>query len=57
MTVAMRFGRKVRVEAPFQIKHRFLLWRLKQQSAKEASLAALEASEIHSLPIHVHEAL
>lgn len=57
VTVAMRFGRKVRVEATVRIKHRFLLWWLKQQSAKEASQAALEANQIRSPPIHVREAL
>ena len=57
MTVEMRFGKKIRVEATFQIKHRFLLWWLKEQSAKEARQEALKASEVRSLPIHVHETL
>ena len=45
MTVTVRFGKKVRVKSTFQIKHRLLLWWLKNQTAKEASEAATQASK------------
>ena len=56
MINTMRFGKKVRVESTFQIKHRFLLWWLKSQAAKEASEAIAEADAEHRPPMHVHEA-
>jgi len=55
MINAIRFGKKVRVESTFQIKHRLLLWWLKHQAAKEAGKAVVEAIAWRSRPIHVHE--
>ena len=55
MINAIRFGKKVRVESTFQIKHRLLLWWLKHQAAKEAGEAVVEANAGRSRPIHVHE--
>ena len=46
MTVTMRFGKKVRVESTFQIKHRLLLWWLKNQTAREASEVTTSAAKI-----------
>jgi hypothetical protein len=57
MTRSIRFGKKVRVESTVQIKHRFLLWWLKDQTEKEASEAAVEADAKRSRPMHVHETL
>ena len=57
MISAIRFGKKVRVESTFQIKHRLLLGWLKNQAAKEASEAIGEADTKRSRPMHVHEAL
>jgi hypothetical protein len=48
--------KKVRVESTFQIKHRFLLRWLKNQTAKEASEALIEADPERSRPMHPHEA-
>ena len=45
MIGAIRFGKKVRVESTFQIKHRFLLWWLKNQAAKEAAAMVAERVE------------
>jgi len=56
MTNAVRFGKKVRVESTFQIKHRLLLWWAKSQAAKEAGEVAVAAEPAASRPIHVHEA-
>jgi hypothetical protein len=56
MINAVRFGKKVRVESTFQIKHRFLLWWLKNQAAKEAGEAIIEADIDRRPPMHVHEA-
>jgi len=56
MIDAIRFGKKVRVESTFQIKHRLLLWWLKTQVAKEAGEAIAEADTERSRPMHVHEA-
>jgi hypothetical protein len=56
MINAIRFGKKVRVESTFQIKHRFLLWWLKTQAAKEAGEAIAEADTERFRPMHVHEA-
>jgi hypothetical protein len=55
MINAIRFGKKVRVESTFQIKHGLLLWWLKNQAAKEAVEAVLEPNTGRSSPIHVHE--
>jgi len=55
MTNAVRFGKKVRVESTFQIKHRLMLWWLKSQTAKEAGEATVEAEPARSRPMHVHE--
>ena len=56
MTPSIRFGKKVRVESTFQIKHRLLLWWLKHQAAKENNAAILDANKMPSHPMHVHEA-
>ena len=56
MIDAIRFGKKLRVESRFQIKHRLLLWWLKAQAAKEGSEAIAEADTERSRPMHVHEA-
>jgi hypothetical protein len=56
MIDAIRFGKKLRVESTFQIKHRLLLWWLKAQAAKEGSEAIAEADTERSRPMHVHEA-
>jgi len=56
MINAIRFGKKVRVESTFQIKHRFLLWWLKNQTAQEAAEAIIEADIERRPPMHVHEA-
>ena|SRR5689334_5224375 len=53
MANSLRFGKKVRVESTFQIKHRLLLWWLKHQAAKEASDAAIVADTKASVPMHV----
>ena len=37
MTSGTRFGKKLRIPATFQLKHQFLIWRLKNQLAKEAA--------------------
>jgi hypothetical protein len=50
-----RFGRKLSTPSTFQIKHRFLLWWLKNQAAKEATEASAEKS-LKGSPMHVHEA-
>ena len=55
MINTMRFGKKVRVESTFQIKHRLMLWWLKSQTAKEAGEATVEADAARSRPLHVHE--
>jgi len=55
MINAIRFGKNVRVESTFQIKHRLLLWWLKTQAAKEAGEAIMEADTERSRPMHVHE--
>jgi hypothetical protein len=55
MIHAIRFGKKVRVESTFQIKHRFLLWWLKNQTAKEAAEAPIEANPEGRRPMHVQE--
>jgi len=52
MINAIRFGKKVRVESTFQIKHRFLLWWLKTQAAKEAGEAIAEACFNQALMLH-----
>jgi hypothetical protein len=52
--VQIRFGKKVRVESTFQIKHRFLLWWLKNQKAKET--ADVSVAPVRPSPMHVHEA-
>ena len=57
MIGTIRFGKKVRVESTFQIKHRLLLWWLKNQAAKEAGEAAVDADAKRSRPMHVHETL
>jgi hypothetical protein len=55
MATQIRFGKKVRVESTFQIKHRLLLWWLKNQRAKEGD--AMVGPVRHSpAPMHVHEA-
>ncbi len=53
MTNSLRFGKKVRVESTFQIKHRLLLWWLKHQAAKEASEATAAGTKA-SMSMHVH---
>jgi hypothetical protein len=54
MTNALRFGKKVRVESTFRIKHRLLLWWLKHQAAKEASEPSTVAVANASVPMHIH---
>lgn len=54
MANSLRFGKKVRVESTFQIKHQLLLWWLKHQAAKEASEATVVAETKASVPMHVH---
>ena len=54
MTGAIKFGKKVRVESTFQIKHQLLLWWLKHQAAKEASEATTAVDTKASIPMHVH---
>ena len=54
MANSLRFGKKVRVESTFQIKHRLLLWWLKHQAAKEASEATPAAGTKTSVSMHVH---
>jgi len=56
MAGAKRFGTKVRIPSTFQLKHQFLLWWLRHQSAKEAAAAALEKKPGRAAPIHVHDA-
>ena len=57
MTNAVRFGKKVRVESTFQIKHRLMLWWLKSQTAKEVGEETVEANAARSRPMHVHEGI
>lgn len=57
MTRPTRFGKKVRVESTFQIKHRFLLWWLKHQEGKEIAEASAVLARKNSRPMHIHEAL
>ena len=56
MTNVTRFGKRVRVESTFQIKHRLLLWWQKNQTAKETSDAITQADTERRPPMHVHEA-
>ncbi len=51
----MRFGRKLKTPSTFQIKHRFLLWWLRHQAAKEAAEVSAEKSA-KGAPIYIHEA-
>jgi hypothetical protein len=37
MVTITRFGKKLQAPSTFQVKHRFLLWWLKRQEAKEAA--------------------
>jgi hypothetical protein len=55
MANAIRFGKKVRVESTFQIKHRLLLWWLKHHAAKEDSEGAEAANKTRARSAHVHE--
>ena len=50
-----RFGKKLSTPSTFQIKHRFLLWWLKQQAAKEATEVSA-AKSLKGSPVHIHEA-
>ena len=56
MTRQIRFGKKVRVESTFQIKHRFLLWWLKHQEVKQMADASAALARKNSDPMHIHEA-
>jgi hypothetical protein len=55
MVTVTRFGKKLQAPSTFQVKHRFLLWWLKRQEAKEAA-------DVHSkkgsqrAPMHMNAA-
>jgi hypothetical protein len=56
MTSGTRFGKKLRIPATFQLKHQFLIWRLKNQQAKEAAEPDARVVPHVSVPMYVHHA-
>lgn len=61
---AIRFGKRLKVPSTLQIKHRFLLWWLRHQAAKEVAEVSAEESiknaPMHKMrfrAMHVHEAI
>jgi hypothetical protein len=56
MVSITRFGKKLRTPSTFQIKHQFLIWWLKHQTAKEAAEGNIEKAARSTNKLHVHEA-
>ena len=54
MAVGTRFGEKRTVPVALQLKHRFLIWRLKRQEATEAAVELARAVPRVLVPMHVH---
>lgn len=55
MAMKSRFGKKLRIPSTIQIKHQFLMFWLKRQTAIEAAEAGAEKAPRVSAPFHVHE--